>query len=191
MSDSLQRALLLNIPEEIETARLILRAGKTSDAAMTFEAVVESLNELKPWMPWVHPDSTIESITTYHSTVQAKWHAREMLDFQWIEKASGRLAGKGGFHHIDWAVPKLEIGYWLRTSMVGKGYCTEAVSALVAFAQHSLGAKRLEICNDPKNERSRRVAEHCGFTLEGILKKNMRDPYGALRDSCVYAKVFE
>jgi ribosomal-protein-serine acetyltransferase len=182
---------MLNIPEQIETERLILRAAKTSDGPVTFEAVLESVNELKPWMPWVHPDPTPESVGIYHSTVEMKWHSREMLDFQWIEKATGRLAGKGGFHTINWAVPKLEIGYWLRTSMAGKGYCTEAVNALMLFAQNSLGAKRLEICNDPKNTRSRNVAERCGFTLEGTLQKNMRDPYGALRDSCMYAKVFE
>jgi RimJ/RimL family protein N-acetyltransferase len=114
-----------------------------------------------------------------------------MLDFQWRDKTSGNLIGKGGFHTIVWDVPKLEIGYWVRTSLAGRGYCTEAVNALVAFANRELGAKRLEICSDPRNRKSRNVAERCGFTLEGIMRKNMRDPYGGLRDSCMYAMTFE
>ena len=87
------------------------------------------------------------------------------------------------------ALLKLEIGYWLRTSAVGRGYCTEAVNALVGFAKNELYASRLEICCDPRNGKSRAVAERCGFTLEGILKQNMRAPGGNLRDSCMYALV--
>jgi RimJ/RimL family protein N-acetyltransferase len=189
--DALQQALLLNIPERIETERLILRAAKSHDGPEAFEAVVESVNELKPWMPWVHPEPLLESSIRFHAEAQAKWYSREMLDFQWHDKATGRLIGKGGFHTINWTVPKLEIGYWVRTSMAGKGYCTEAVNALVSFAQKEFSTKRLEICSDPRNKKSCTVAERCGFVLEGILKQNMRAPDGNLRDSCMYALVFD
>lgn len=188
--DALQRALLLNIPERIETKRLILRAVKSSDGPEVFEAAQESATELAQWMPWAHPAPTLDAVVSYHASAQAKWYGREALDFQWHENATGRLVGKGGFHNIDWSVPKLEIGYWLRTSATGQGFCAEAVDALVLFAQRELGAKRLEIRTDPHNERSSAVAIRCGLTLEGVLRQNMRGPGDALRDSCVYAKVF-
>lgn len=191
MANAKQRALLLEIPEKIETERMILRAAKSGDGPEAFEAVLESVNELKPWMPWAHPQPNLEGSIEFHVGAEAKWYSREMLDFQWHDKASGGLIGKGGFHTINWDVPKLEIGYWVRTSMAGKGYCTEAVMAMVAFAKRELGAKRLEICSDPRNQKSRKVAERCDFVLEGILQKNMRDPYGGLRDSCMYALVLE
>ena len=189
--DAKQRALLLNIPETIETERMILRAAKSGDGPESFEAVVESVNELKPWMPWVHPEPTLAGSVQFHENAEAKWRSRDMIDFNWCDKATGKLIGKGGFHTIVWDVPKLEIGYWIRTSEAGRGYCSEAVKALVDFAKRELGAKRLEICSDPRNQKSRNVAERCGFTLEGILHKNIRDPYGGLRDSCMYARVFE
>ena len=189
--DGKQRAMLLNIPETVDTPRMILRATKLAHGPETFDAVVESLNELKPWMPWVHPEPTLKGTIEFHALAEAKWASREMIDFQWHDKSNGNLIGKGGFHTINWDVPKLEIGYWVRTSMAGHGYCTEAVNALVEFAKRELGAKRLEICSDPRNLSSRRVAERCGFTLEGILRKNMSDPLGGLRDSCMFALVFE
>lgn len=189
--DARQRALLLDIPQRIDTPRLILRAAKAGDGPEAFEAVVESVNELKPWMPWVHPQPLLQGSIDFHASAEAKWANREMLDFQWHEKSTGRLVGKGGFHTINWDVPKFEIGYWVRTSMAGRGFCTEAVTALVAFAGKELDAKRLEICSDPRNAPSRRVAERCGFVLEGILRQNMRDPLGGLRDSCMYALVIE
>ena len=186
---AMQRALGLTIPKTIETERMILRAAKSGDGPASFEAVIESVNELKPWMPWVHPNPTLEGSIEFHTNAEAKWATRDMLDFQWHDKSTGKLIGKGGFHTIVWDVPKFEIGYWVRTSAAGKGYCTEAVGALVDFAKRDLGAKRLEICSDPRNARSRNVAERCGFILEGILRKNMRDPYGGLRDSCMYSLI--
>lgn len=189
--DALQRARLLVIPEQIETERMLLRAVRADDAPETFTAVLESVGELAPWMPWVHPEPKLDGSAEFHRQAQSKWVTREMLDFQWIDKVSGRLIGKGGLHTLNWEVPKFEIGYWVRTSMGNRGYCTEAVRALVRFSRHQLGATRLEICSDPRNGKSRRVAERCGFTLEGILRRNMRDPYGGLRDSCMYAMVFE
>ena len=218
MMDATLRARLLPISEQIETERMILRATRADDAPETFLAVLESFNELAPWMPWVHPEPKLAGSEAFNQEAQFKWVSREMLDFQWIDKTSGELIGKGGFHTINWEtlldfqwvdkvsgaligkggfhtinweIPKFEIGYWVRTSMGGRGYCTEAVNALVAFSKQQLGAKRLEICSDPRNEKSRRVAERCGFALEGILRRNMRDPYGGLRDSCMFAQVFE
>jgi RimJ/RimL family protein N-acetyltransferase len=58
------------------------------------------------------------------------------------------------------------------------------------MARAALGAVRLEIRSDARNAPSRRVAEKCGFMLEGILRRSRRDNAGELADSCMYAKVF-
>lgn len=42
---------------------------------------------------------------------------------------------------------------------------------------------------DDRNERSWRVAERCGFQLEGTLRNSARTVDGQLRDTRVYAKV--
>ena len=40
-----------------------------------------------------------------------------------------------------------------------------------------------------RNLASRRVAEKCGFVLEGIRRRSRRDASGELADSCMYALV--
>jgi RimJ/RimL family protein N-acetyltransferase len=92
-------------------------------------------------------------------------------------------------HRIDWAVPKFEIGYWVRTPLAGQGYVSEMVHALRAMAFETLNAERVEIRCDNANERSWRVAERCGFTLEGVLRRDSRAPDGSVRDTRVYARV--
>lgn len=189
--DGLARAQLLRIPARTETGRMILRAVTANDGPLAFEAALELVTELSPWMPWIHPEPTLLRPVDFHATAQFKWATREIFDFRWIDKVDGNLIGKGGLHPVNWEVPKFEIGYWVRTSMANRGCCTEAVNALVQLSKHQMGARRIKICSDPRNTMSGRVAKRCGFKLKGILRQNMRAPLDKLRDSCVYAPVFK
>ena len=186
----LLHALLLDIPELVKTPRLTLEATRAGRGAQIGEAVNESYAQLKRWMPWASEPQSQEDSEAHCRTMQAKWHAREEIDYCFVRSADGVLVGKGGLHTIDWSVPKFEIGYWIRSSCAGQGYATEATDALAGMARSALGAARLEIRSDARNTASRRVAEKCGFELEGILKRSRRDASGELADACVYAKVF-
>lgn len=85
-------------------------------------------------------------------------------------------------------MPKLELGYWLRSGYTGKGLMREAITALCDMAEQELGAVRLEIRCDSRNLKSARVAEACDFGLEGTLRNEARDPQGGLRDTRLYAR---
>lgn len=182
------------IPSQFETERLLIRQSTANDLDATLLLAAASAEALKQWMPWAHPAPLRESMEKYFSTVEAKWASREMLDFQWIEKSTGEIIGKGGFHHIDWTLPKFEMGYWLATSAEGKGYCTEAVNGLVNFVKTSVCADtplRLEIRAQPSNHRSRAVAERAGFTLEGINRRSLFGADNSLCEACMYALIVE
>src|SRR5262249_23649796 len=85
--------------------------------------------------------------------------------------------------------PRFEIGYWVRRTREGQGYVSEAVRGLARFALRTLGAQRVEIHCSHRNERSQRVAERCGFTLDARLRNQAREPDGTLRDTLVYSLV--
>ena len=176
--------------EELETPRLRLRATRAGAGGAVKEALLESLGELRPWMPWAREAQVLEDAEKHCREMQARWHARQELDFTFLRKDDGLLVGKGGLHTIDWTVPKLEIGYWVRTSCARQGFASEAAAALATFARDRLGSHRLEITSDTRNVPSRKVAEKCGFTLEGILRQSRRGASGELADSCVYARTF-
>ena len=184
------KPLLLDLPEVLETPRLLLRATRAGMGPAVHEAAAESFEALKPWMPWATSPQTLEQVEEHCREMQAKWHAREMIDFCFHRRGDEAFVGKGGLHTIDWEIPKLEIGYWIRSGCAGKGYCTEAAIALAQFARDELGARRLEITSDARNAPSRRVAEKAGFVLEGILRQARRDNGGELADHCMYARIF-
>ncbi|HEX2739276.1 MAG TPA: GNAT family N-acetyltransferase, partial [Rubrobacter sp.] len=106
-------------------------------------------------------------------------------------KGTETLVGSSGLHRIDWEVPKFEIGYWCRTLFTGRGYTTEAVRGITAFAFDALGARRVEIRCDSRNLPSARVAERAGFKLEGELRNNEVATDTGLRDTLIRAMIPE
>lgn len=181
--------ILLDFPDHFESARLLIRCPRAGDGAALHEAVIESLDELRPWMPWAAQPPSVADEEALARRAHARWLLREDLMLILLDKANGRVLGGSGLHRIDWAVPRFEIGYWCRTSCVGRGLITESTNAIAAFAFDVLGARRVEIRMDDRNERSWRVAERCGFALEAVLRQNAVDTAGALRDTRIYARV--
>ena len=60
-----------------------------------------------------------------------------------------------------------ELGYGLREGRCGKGYMTEAVIALCAWALEQKSVTRLEAETDPDNLASQRVLARAGFVPTG------------------------
>ncbi len=181
--------LLLDVPDHFEIERLLVRAPRAGDGPTIYEAVLETLDELRKWMGWAIPEQSVESLEAYARRSAVNYLARtEFPMLLWL-KDGETLVGASGLVRIDWSVPKMEIGYWCRKRFEGKGYISEAVRGITRFAFEELGANRLEIRCDARNERSARVAERCGFRLEGRLRDNELDNSGELRDTLIFARL--
>lgn len=185
--------LLIEVPEQVLTERLVLRCPRPGDGAVLNAAVRDSLQELKPWMTWAREAPTLDESETNVRRSQARFRLREDLVMMIFERlpgdAEGELLGGSGLHRIDWEVRSFEIGYWRRTGHAGRGLVTEAVRGLARMAFDTLQARRVEIRMDELNTSSRRVAERAGFTLEGVLRRDSITPAGEPRDTRVYSRV--
>lgn len=188
------KPILRDFPDHFESERLLIRGPRPGDGPELNAAVIESLAELKPWMPWAQKPPTLEESEENARRGHARFLTREdlwLLLFLKEPHAMGRntMVGGSGLHRINWDVPSFEIGYWVRTAYAGQGYITEAVAAITDFAFDVLGAQRVFIKCDAKNERSAAVARRLDFPFEGTLRRDTRDHFGNLRDTLVFAKV--
>ena len=185
--------ILIDVPERIETERLVLRMPRAGDGATVNAAVAASIAELGPWLPWAGTMPSVEESEIHCRRQFGKFILREDLVLLMFERAAGgaegALVGGTGLHRIDWALRRFEIGYWRRTGCEGRGYVTEAVRAISRMAFDALGARRVEIRMDDANERSWKVAERAGFTLEALLRFDATTPRGEPRSTRVYARV--
>ncbi|UQZ34882.1 GNAT family N-acetyltransferase [Paenibacillus sp. PK3_47] len=183
------KPIMLSIPESFESSRLLIRAARWGDGAGVNEAVLESLAELKPWMPWAQHEPTLEESEVSIRRSRLEFLERSDLRLLLYNKETGQLVGSSGLHRINWQSRRFEIGYWVRTSCSRQGYITEAVEAITNYAINELQANRIEIRCDSRNTSSARVAERSGFTLEGILRNEACDTEGNLRDTMIFSKV--
>ncbi len=181
--------IMISFPESLETDRLLIRAPLWGDGAAMNEAILESLEELRPWLPFARTAPTLEESEAFTRQTRLEFLNRSNLHLRLFDKHSGKFIGSSGLHQIDWDIRSFEIGYWIRTSCAGNGYMTEAVNGITAFAIRELAANRIEIRCNAKNVKSAAVAERTGYTLEGILRNNRLEENGELGDTKVYAKV--
>ena len=179
--------LLLKIPEELQTERLVLRAPQTEMSAVVTAAIGESLETLRQWMPWAQTAPTLEETERNLRKSLARFHLREILAYFIFRKSDDAFTGSVALQNIRWEVPRFEVGYWQRTSMGGRGYTTEAVRTLTDFAFHELDAARLELFTDQRNIPSIHVAERAGYILEARIRNDKRDVEGQLCDTLMYA----
>ena len=180
-------AIRLDIPSELIGERIVLRAFRDDDALHLWNAVDTSREHLKRWMPWVNEHNNLDFSRDYVRRMQAKWILREDMPMGIWHKADNHLLGATGLHRIDWGIPAMEIGYWLRVDAEGNGYTTEAVALIAAFAFKHLLAERVTIVCDSKNSRSAGVPPRAGFAREATMRSERRDTNGNLSDTELFA----
>jgi len=187
------KPLFLDLPVPITTPRLILRPPQVGDGAIINEAVLESLNELVRFSPWAAEKQTLEFSEEFARLAAANWILKKneepWLPLLIFDKQTGQFIGGTGFHTIEWEVPRLEIGYWIRTSRSGEGLMTEAVNAQTQYAIKQLNMRRIEIRCDIINLRSKKIPERLGYHLESVMKASRVEPVtGKISDTLVYVK---
>lgn len=74
------------------------------------------------------------------------------------------------FRH-DEGSARAEIGYVLGRAAWGRGYATEALTAVIGHAFGALALRRLEAEVDPANRASGALLRRLGFTCEGRLRE--------------------
>lgn len=153
---------------ELTTDRLRLEPIGPEHAEELWRATEASLPELRPWMFWAagaDPGST----SAFAEEAEREW--AEGIAYNFAIRDRDGLAGALGIE-VPVPVRRLgEIGYWVTSPRVGRGYATEAGTAVVAFGFDALGLYRLELRAGVENLASQRVAEKLGFHREGTLRR--------------------
>jgi RimJ/RimL family protein N-acetyltransferase len=180
----------LPYPFRLRTKRLVLRSPSESDSLRLNRLARESFPELNRWLPWCKTPPTPEASRQFARESASRFVLGTAYTFRIVLARERKLIGCVGLHSQDPAVPSFEIGYWLATEHTGKGYMTEAVEALVAWAHFRFKARRIVIRADHRNRASWSIPERLGFRREGLLRNAYRDNAGQLASFRVYAKTF-
>jgi len=172
-------------PQRVDTERLVLRCWQPSDAPRLKAAIDASLPELLPWIPWaVHEPSPLAAVEQRLITFRDTFAIGPNWAFGLFDREEAEVLGGIGLH-ARVGPTALEIGYWVRTDVAGRGYATEAAGALTPVAL-AMGAGHLEIHCDPLNLASAGVAAKLGYRHAATRPRDFPAPGGERRDTMIW-----
>ena len=160
------------VPTEVRTPRLVLRPWRAEDATLLQPILEANHAHLGPWIPArVSTPVPVPELAERLAGFGADFAA----DREWrygMFTPAGEILGEAGlyprteaarvaYHDAD----RVELGYWLREDMTGRGLVTEAARALLAIADGLPRVSCVEIRCDARNARSAAVPLRLGFVL--------------------------
>ena len=171
------------LPERIETERLVLRNRTLADAEAIFDFVSRPEVSYPAGFP---PVKTLEEEIYYLEHLLPERNQKDNLPAGYgiVVKGTDTVIGSVDFNyrHED---DVLEIGYTLHPDYRGRGYVPEAARALIELGFKDLGLHKIELVCFGYNAQSQRVAEKLGFTLEARIR-DRKDAQGNRCDSLIY-----
>ncbi|MEM9078156.1 MAG: GNAT family N-acetyltransferase [Bacteroidota bacterium] len=179
------------IPYGIRTQRLLIRCYHPSDAPMLLEAITNSLDDLKKWMPWAQSEpSSLESKQELLKKFEQEYLENIDYTFGIFNKQENVIIGSTGLHTRIGADAR-EIGYWINSKYTNQGYATESTQALIkaGFEHHAVNT--IEIHCDPENVVSLKIPKKLGFDLVDTLQNNTTSPEGEPRDTMIWRMTLE
>ena len=112
----------------------------------------------------------------------------EYVSWATVDAATGRAVGSTRFLDIAPEHGRLEIGWtWIAPSHQRTATNTEAKLLQLAYAFDELGATRVALKTDERNERSQTAIAHLGAVREGVLRHQFRMPDGFMRSSVYFS----
>ena len=164
--------LPLKIPAKINGQRIYLERPpvRLFVAKEIYDAAQESLDGQGPWCPYT-PKDDVKLFFKGLKWSAKKWEKGLLYDYTIRDKKTKKLLGFVNVRDIAIYSHSGELGYWLRQSAEGYGYCQEALQ-LMEKVFFKAGLNRLVIRTDSLNKKSNAVAKRAGYKLDGVLRED-------------------
>jgi ribosomal-protein-serine acetyltransferase len=150
-------------PEMLSHGQVRLRRWSPDDATALLSAVIESQDDLRPWMPWADGYDEDRAVG-YLRDCDTQWASGHAFTYAIV--VGDRIVGSAGLHKRG-GDGALEVGYWVHSGWTGRGIATDATAALTDAALALPGIKQVEIYHDAANAASGRIPAKLGYRRLG------------------------
>jgi ribosomal-protein-serine acetyltransferase len=132
---------------------------------------------------------TLEETKAYLQEIVKKAEQKSYFPFLIINNYDNSLIGFIDIKHIDWNIPKGELGCFIDETYANKGIATKAMKTLTDFCFRTYGFNKLLLRTHQSNDSAKMLAESCGFEVEGIIRSDYKTTTGELVDLIYYGKL--
>ena len=169
----------------LRTERIDLRELDASFVADIFAVRNDPAVQLYNSAPHLTRDDTLGFIAEQ----QTKYLRHTEITWALLVRDLGQVVGDVTLFDWDRYHRRALIGYELAQNQWGKGFAQEAVGAVLRFAFEQMDLNRVEIWTSAANQRSLRLAQRLGFTLDGTLRKRILEDDGQFHDCAVFGLI--
>ena len=144
--------------------------------------------EIWRWLP-APMFSSVAEVRSWIEEALALQAKGEVVPFATIRKSDGAAVGSTRYLDIRPPHRAIEIGWtWLATAAQRTPVNTEAKFLMLQHAFETLGAIRLQLKTDERNEKSRKAIGRLGAVFEGILRNyQTRTHDGYVRNTAMFS----
>ena len=165
------REELMKAPPRVETPRLVLSAPVAGDADLVFQRYASD-DDVTRYLGWPK-HRTVADTQGFLAFSAVQWEREGAGPYLIWARADGQLLGSTGLGMEPGG--QAITGYVLAKDAWGKGYATEALTAVVDVAT-DIGVRRLYALCHPQHRASWRVLEKCGFERDGTWNRQVEFP---------------
>ncbi|MEV8568323.1 GNAT family N-acetyltransferase [Streptomyces sp. NPDC051322] len=172
---------------EIHGLGLSLRPWEPADADVLLRGFTDP--EL---LRWNTPRRPIADLSDARAAIRARAEGlgrRELAQFAVTE--SGTIVGSVGLSGINHHMRRAAVGYWILPEHRHRSLATCALELCTRWAFEQGGLHRIELGHAVEHIASCRVAERCGYLVEGTKRDGMHEAQRteAFRDQHLHARL--
>lgn len=135
--------------------------------------------------------TTIEDTGVYVKEIMGKIADKIYLPYIVIDTLDNSFVAFVDLKHIDWNIPKAELGCFIDAKFEHKGLAYKALATVVQYYMQEQGFNKLFLRTHESNTSARSLAERCGFIIEGNIRRDYKTSSGELADLLYYGLIRE
>lgn len=177
----------LNYPETLVGDKVILEKMTTFHAEDLYAGIDASRKHISRWLSWLTPEYDLKAMQEFIEIKEENFAEQTNFAYVITDKESEEILGS--IEVFARNNGRVELGYYLLESSLGKGIMSEAVEIVTDFAFNDTNTIRVDLYTLEDNEKSMLVAKRNGFIFEGVHYDQQIDMDGAVINGYRFAKL--
>jgi RimJ/RimL family protein N-acetyltransferase len=167
-----------------------IRLLTIDDLESFFELVQKNRKRLESFFTGtVSRTQTKEDTRAFLADMAQRVQSKTYFPYIIVEEGSKKLVGFLDLKNLDWSIPKSEVGCYIDEDYARQGITTKAFALFCDHSFTEYGFQKLFLRTHESNTAARRVAEKCGFEIEGTIRKDYKTTSGELVDLIYYGRL--
>lgn len=167
-----------------------IRLLTSNDLDAYFQLIERNRSRLEDFFTGtVSRTRTYEDTRQFLADVVQRTKDRTYFPYIIIDNSNQKIAGFLDLKNIDWNIPKSELGLYIDIDYANKGIATNAFRIFCDFCFSEYKFRKLFLRTHHSNTSARKVAEKCGFEIEGTIRLDYKTTSGEIVDLVYYGRI--